>query len=191
MDWQTLQNYFEFDEADLAANRLGIFSDKQKRDLKVAKKDSKRSSILVGLVCIGIGLAVLFLLVGLPILQGSRLDWVDVGNMLSSILIPLVFLGIGTYSLYGGLKANAAILEHSVGSVQGPVNIVEVGRATYHSPYRRRTMYELRVGTKEFNAYHELPKVMTQGHVYAVYFDTADDEILSVEWISGISKEMK
>jgi hypothetical protein len=179
-----LFGYFKFKESDLAANRLGVFSDKQKRELRVDKKDSKRSSILVGLLFIGIGLVILFLLIGLPLLQGARLDWVEVSNLLSSILVPVAFLGIGIYSLYGGLKTSTDILEHSIGSVTGPVRIVEAERATYRSPYRRRILYELRIGAKEFNAYPELPDAMTQGHVYTIYFDNADDEILSVEWVS-------
>ena len=181
---RVLLDYFQFDESDLSANRLGEFSEKQKRDLKDTKKDSKKSSIIVGLILIGIGLTILFLLFGIPFLQGSRLDWVDAGNMIPSILIAIAFLGIGIYSLVSGLRTNADVAEHSVRNIEGSVNIVEVSRATYHSPYRRRIIYELRVGTKEFDAYDGLSNVMVQGDVYAVYFDNADDTILSVEWIS-------
>jgi hypothetical protein len=181
---QVLCDYFQFDEADLAASQLGVFSEKQKKDGKEYKKDSQRSFIVVGLIFIGIGLVILFLLIGLPLSHDSGMDWIDLGNMISPILISLAFLGIGAGSLYSGLKSHADASKHSVQSVKGPINIVEVGRATYFSPYHRRIIYELRIGAKEFNAYNDLPDMMIQGDVYAVYFDNADDEILSVEWIS-------
>lgn len=182
---QALYNCFQFNEADLAANRLGLFSEKQKKDWTEYQRNSKRASIIVSLICIGIGLVILFLLIGLPLLQGSRMDWVDVGNMLSSILIPLVFLGIGIGSLFSGLWVNVDVSKHNVHSIEGPINIVEVGNAVYRSPHhRRRILYELRVGTKEFDAYHELPDVLVQGDIYKIYFDDADNEILSVEWTS-------
>ena len=180
-----LCDYFQFDESDLAANRLGVFSERQKQEQKADRKDFKRSSVLVGAICIGIGLVGLFLLVGLPLLQGSRPDWVDLVNMFSSLMIPLAFLAIGIYSLFNGLKAANSALKHSVASVTGAAAITEAGRATYHSPHRRRVIHELRVGEKEFHAYDGLPRAMTQGDVYTVYFDTADDEILSVEWVSN------
>ena len=180
-----LCEYFQFDESDLAANRLGAFSERQKRELKTGKKDFKRSSLLVGAICLGVGLAILFLLIGLPLLQGSRFDWVDIANMLPSLLIPLAFLAIGIYSLGNGLKTAGNTLKHYVASVTGAASISEAGRATYHSPYRRRVIYELRVGEKEFHAYDGLPRAVTRGDVYTVYFDSADDEILSVEWVSN------
>jgi hypothetical protein len=183
-DQQSLYEYFEFDEADLAANRLGVFSKKQKLALKNEKRDFKKSSVIVGVVFISVGLVILFLLFGLHTLKGSRMDWIDVGNSLPAILIPLVFLGIGIGSLAGGIKKNVRRAEHSVQRVEGPVKIVEVERLTYRYPNRRVPIYELRVGNKEFDAYTDLPRVMTQDDVYAVYFDRADDTILSVERIS-------
>ena len=181
---EVLFDYFQFDEADLDANRLGAFSDRQKKELKADKKDSKKSFILVGVICLGVGLVVLFLMIGHPLLQGSRFDWVDVVNMFSTLLITLAFMGVGIYSLYKGMSSADKELEHSIGSVTGGATIVEAGRATYHSPYRRRILYELRIGAKEFNTYDGLPKAVTQGDVYTVYFDNADDEIMSVEWVS-------
>lgn len=184
MQKQNLQDYFDFDEADLAANRLGEFSDRQKRNLRKGKKDSKKSSILVGAILFVVGFLLSFLLIGLPLLQGAALDWVDLGNILASIGIPLLFLVIGASSLYNGLKSSADISEHRVASVHGHVEIVEVERATYNHPRRQRILYEIRVGGKEFNAYPDLPSLLIQGRDYTVYFDRADDTILSLELTS-------
>jgi hypothetical protein len=181
---QVLQNYFEFDESDLAANRLGEFSEKQKTALKDEKKDFKNSSILVGVIFTGVGVVILFLLFGLPILQKSSLDWIDVGESLPAILVALVFLGIGVGSLASGFKKATRGLEHGVRKVEGPIKIVQVGNTIFRYPHRRVSVYELRVGKKEFDVYTDLPGVMKQGDVYIVYFDHADETILSAEWIS-------
>lgn len=183
---QVLCDYFQFDESDLESNRLGQFSEKQKRELKGYKEDSKRSSVKVGVITTGIGMIFLFLLVGLPFAQGLSFDLFDLVNNLSFALIALVFLGIGIYSLWSGLKTNADALEHKVRHVQGPVDVVEVQRyvSRYSNPHRTHIVYDLRVGKKEFTAFEELSAVLTQRDVYLIYFDQADDEILSVEWVS-------
>lgn len=182
---QALYDFFAFDESDLAANRLGALSDKQKRELNADQKGFRKSSAVLGSALTVAGLAILFLLIGLPLLQGSKLDLVDLGNIVTSLLIPLAFLGAGIGSLYGGLKTKVDMAEHSVGNVTGPVNLVDAGSATDHHPTRPRALYELHVGEKEFNVYPDLPDVMIQGADYAVYFDNADDAILSVEWLSN------
>jgi len=181
---QALYNFFEFDEADLSANRRGEFSEKQKRDLQAASKSSRKTSILLGPALMMIGLAILFLLVGPPWLQDAGMDWVDLVNMATPLLVALAFMGVGVSVWYGGLKTRAGVAKHRVKSVTGPADIAKAGTATYRYPRRERILYELRVGGREFHAYPGLPDAIVVGEVYAVYFDDADDEILSLEWLA-------
>jgi len=184
-DQQALQDYFKFNESDLAANRLGAFSEKQKQEIRDGRSDSKRSSFKLGLILIGIGLVLLFLLIGLPLMQGYDFDLFDLLNNSALIVATVFFLGAGGYSLYIGQNSNADISKHKVQSVEGAVDIVEVNRliSRYSIPWRTWVVYDLHVKKKEFTAYADLPKVMTRGDVYVIYFDKADDTILSVEWI--------
>lgn len=179
---QDLQTHFEFDETDLAANRLGEFSERQKRALKTDKKDSKRSSILVGAIFSAIGLFLLYLLFGTSIL-GGPFDLFDILNNLPATLIALAFFGVSILSFYGGIKT-APPSKHKVCKAEGPAEVVGAGHVVYRYPHRRVAVYELKVAKQRFNVYPDLPKVIAQGDVYAVYYDSADDEILSVEWIS-------
>jgi len=183
---QTLNDYFQFEESDLDANRLGLFSEKQKRELKSYKENARKSSVKVGVIAAGVGVLLLLLLIGNSLVGGLSFDLIDLLNNLPLLLVALAFLGIGIYSLLGGRKTNTDAFEHKVLHVQGPVDILEARRyiSRYSKPHRIRTVYELRVGGKEFAAFEELPAVLTQGDVYLIHFDKADDEILSVEWVS-------
>jgi hypothetical protein len=85
-----------------------------------------------------------------------------------------------------------AKVETKVGKVEGPVNIVKVIRRNYDSntqTYTDYNAYELRVGGRTFDVRSDLPNVMMQGDVYAVYFAEFNlkekkREILSAEYLS-------
>ena len=55
MDDQALRNYFEFDQADLDANRNGKLSEKQEQ--KLAELEKGRSPFAIGLIVVLFGIA--------------------------------------------------------------------------------------------------------------------------------------
>jgi len=180
---QALQVYFEFDQADLSANRLGEFSDRQKKAIKSDRASGDRAWVLVGVISMVVGLILLSFIFA-PFLSNGGADWVDVLMNLPVILLGFSSLGVGVYSFFSWLRDKANPETHRVCKVEGPVNLVQAGYVAYRYPRRRVPVYELHVARKEFEVHPDLPKAMNQGDVYWVYYDSAGDAILSVEWVS-------
>ena len=78
--------------------------------------------------------------------------------------------------------------KYTLAKVQGPVNL-DSWQTAYHGGM---LWYELQVGEKSFHVDKDLPNIMIQGDVYAIYYCYADDapddnglyKILSAELIS-------
>jgi hypothetical protein len=83
---------------------------------------------------------------------------------------------------------NFAKARYTLAKVQGPINI-DSWQTAYHGGM---LWYELQVGDKSFHVDKDLPNIMMQGDVYAIYYCYADDapddnglyKILSAELIS-------
>jgi hypothetical protein len=120
MEDQKLQDYFNFDEEDLQANRSGDFSEKQKNDIL---KDKKRFE----------------------------------NKGLASLLHPE---GRGTQTDISG---------DSLIKAEGPVNIVREEFSGEHGHFKAGVY--LHIDGKQFAMDEDLADVMSQGDVYAVYYD--------------------
>ncbi len=120
MENQELMDYFQFDEADLLANRNGDFSEKQKNDILKDKKRFENKG-LASLLSIG---------------------------------------GHGTKTDLSG---------DSLKEAEGPVEIVREEFNAGHGHIN--TGVYLHIGGKRFNVDGDLADVMSQGDVYAVYYD--------------------
>jgi hypothetical protein len=120
MEDQKLQDYFNFDEEDLQANRSGDFSEKQKNDIL---KDKKRFE-----------------------------------NKGLASLLPL-----------GGRGTQTDLSGDSLKKAEGPVDIV---REEFNGEHGHiHTGVYLHIDGKQFAMDEDLADVMSQGDIYAIYYD--------------------
>ena len=181
-----LMNYFKFDEADLAANRNGQLTDKQKSRLIKEDRRDRTWSVVGG------GFLILIGLVGLVIAIAAGMadpDWgFRIGFGLGfGCIWPVVWGGIGVTILRRAFSKFQVQLERAT----GPVNIIKAERTststdsdgfTHTSHY---FVYELHIGGKSFDVQPNLADIMMQGDTYAVYFtEGSENDILSAELIS-------
>lgn len=186
-----LMIHFKFDEAELHANRSGRISEKQKERLQIKESGAKAGSLFLG------GIFMLSALIGLGIGgfavfgEGPASESLAFRIIMGSVFGCIWTLIWGAAGIFT-LQRAFAKMEIKVGKAEGPVNIIKVIRREYNSStetYSDRTAYELRVGGRTFDVRADLPNLMAQGDVYAVYyadFNLKDKkkEVLSAELLS-------
>jgi hypothetical protein len=182
MDEQ-LMKFFDFDEAELQANRNNGLSEKQKVRLEKEDRSQKGCSVFGGIFLFALGLAG----IGLLLYYGLPTD----SNARTALLImfggiwPLVWCALG----FMFLRRASAKMKVAVKTVQGPVNIVKTIKKSYNSSTKTHSeypVYELHVGGRTFKVDSSLADIIMQGDVYAVYYadinlEDREDPILSVE----------
>jgi hypothetical protein len=167
MDDQALKKYFEFDEADLAANRNGRLSEKQKQNLIHSNKSSKRFWVGcgLGLGVILIAVASIFPIVLIP-MGLSRLQKHDrhnaMGTFIAVAMWTLVWGGFGVVAIImgiqNGLKDRSKVL---LKNVAGPINLVGIEKTGEHG--HTYIDHELHIGQEEFDVDEEVAGFMMQG----------------------------
>lgn len=178
MEEQVLMNYFQFDEADLAANRSGTLTEKQKTRMIAELKSSGRgrrtlSIFLFAVALIGVGIAVFVWL--LPESGwGMRIGFAIGFGLVWPVLYGLMGFAFWPPDGYASLE-----LDH----VDGRVNIIRVEsrNATTHTTSSR---YDLYIGSRRFLADHRVGGAMVQGDEYRVYFLKHSNKIVSAEFLS-------
>jgi hypothetical protein len=187
MDEQPLRKYYDFDDADLAANRSGRLTQKQVMKLKSDKKWGKIGGIGCGLFFFAI--ASIFPIAFTPIILLSY-NKGDIGGMLGAGIGTLVWVlawgGIGLYLLISSLRtSDTKIL---LKSVSGPINIVGVEKRSGGEHPHNYTDYELHIQDQTFNVERAFGGYMVQGDVYTVYFiedlNGDNEQVLSLEKVS-------
>ena len=184
MDEQKLKDYFKFDDGDLQANRQGKLSEKQKSNLLKAKKDWKKGNLKYGWELIAAGLVIAVLIIGINGVISFLNDpqpHLDLGALITAFVLFIICGGLGFLLLLAGFKGKTDISEDRVKKADGHINLDAF--AVNNS--------ELHVGNKTFEidevgieADGRLANLITQGEVYAVYYDGSDDRILSMELMS-------
>jgi hypothetical protein len=179
-----LRKYFKFAESDLAANRSGQLSAKQKKRLDENEKGA--NGILIGfgvlLILIALGVAIG---VGSSVL-GDGFTSDDILGLALGIGLPVLLLG---FFAWGSFKIAFSKMDNSVQNVEGKVNFVKVEKqvptsTSSTSSYRTVEQYELRVGKVGFeNVDEELLNIMDEGDTYAIYYTKDAKEILSAEFV--------
>jgi hypothetical protein len=170
MDEKALADYFEFDEYDLAANRNGRLSERQRR--KLVELDKGSNPILIGLALFFLAVASIFPLVFKQVNPGTVI-WV------------LIWGGLGCYVLYCLLFPSATpISKIIVKKVEGPVHFVPMDGGRY-----AEVEYSFRIGKEKMEAVdHRLTDIMQAGDNFTVYFhdpkDGTGNHILSLEYLS-------
>jgi hypothetical protein len=178
-----LMNYFKFDEADLAANKIGQLTDKQKLRLQSDAKSSRKWGLIAGLFFLAIASIFPLAFFGPCMFYGEcEKDLVGVIVKAVGVLIWVVIWGgLGVILIKGAFSKQAYKLKLA----EGPINIVkEVSSDSHHHEV---TNYELHVGGQVFDVDSTLANFMMQGDVYAFYYladsNNEDEpmEVLSAE----------
>ena len=179
-----LMRYYEFDNADLVANRMGRLSDKQEFEINLSNKKAYRSwfGYIVILVLFGAFTSYLILQYSPSpgILPEEAQDlstlWGIVG-LLVAIIIYIMWAARG--------------VDYSVFNAMGPVRFETVMRdhlredAGGKNHYETEKEMDLYVGDTVFeNVDEKLKRIMREGDVYKFYYlKNADGRVLSAELI--------
>lgn len=196
-----LMKLWNFDDADLGANRLGQLTQKQKNVLAEKAKSHKSFNTIIGVI-----IAVVFggtLLTGLfvPILAavgGSLLESGKVTTEAMIALIPIICVVLFFLVVFGGIlivvlkvvfgRANKKV-DTAVRRVEGIVNFVwvekqERNRTKTGPMYKTVRVLEMRIGGETFTIDHELPNIINQGEEWIFYYTNHPFKFLSAEQIS-------
>jgi hypothetical protein len=186
-----LQNFFDFNEDDLTANRECMLSLRQKKRIKEAERLGTRLFVGTGIVLILIavgnayGVILSAMKQGLSISTASQNDIVGV-----AIVIGIPGLLLGSLA-WGSFKIAASKVNHSVQQVRGKVNFIKVEKTFSEKRpngsmlYRTAKVYELRVGKVSFdNVNQKITGLIEAGDIYAFYYTKDTKDILSAEWIA-------
>ena len=185
MNGTELSNFFNFDEGDLAANRAGKLTEKQKKRLESEEKGG--DSILYGLSLLMFAMAIGFTIVVpraeyLKLFSSGRLDTNGWTTIIGGGFLPLLICGGLGYFFFKVAKDKT---DYSVKKAEDKVNFVKVEERVKHgSKYVTEELYELRVGKHGFeDVDEELLNLIEEGDIYAFYYTNDTHEILSCEFI--------
>jgi hypothetical protein len=197
---KTVEQVLDFDDTDLAANRLGRLTQKQKIMLDEKAKKHKSTNTTIGVI-----IAVIFggaLLSGLvsPVLAALGGSFLENGKITTeTILSVLPFICIGLFFLvvFGAIlivilrvvfqNANRKV-DMVVRRAEGKVNFVWVERqernTTKTGPmYKTVRVLEMRLGGETFTIQQELPNVINQGEEWIFYYTNHPFKFLSAEQV--------
>lgn len=179
-----LMRYYEFDNADLVANRMGRLSDKQEFEINLSNKKAYRSwfGYIVILVLFGAFISYLILQYSpspriLPEeAQDLAILWGIVG-LLAALIIYMMWAARG--------------VDYSVFNANGPVRFETVMQdhlredASGQNHYETEKEMTLYVGDAVFeNVDEKLKRIIREGDVYKFYYlKNADRRVLSAELI--------
>jgi hypothetical protein len=183
-----LMDYFKFDEADLAANKIGQLTDKQKLRLSSDAKSGRKWGIIGGLLFLGVAAIFPIAFFGNCLFGGNCKTDPGTGALIGGIVligVNLIWVGI-----WGGIgvvliKSIFSKQEYKLKLAEGPINIVKELSSDSH--HHEIVDYELHVGGQVFDVDSDLADFMMQGDVFAFYYladsNNEDEpmEVLSVE----------
>jgi hypothetical protein len=180
-----LMQYFEFDEADLQANRSGNFSEKQKKELSSRDSASIQRRRLAAVLFFILGIILCLLVIGFLTFKGAG-DFARNGGFYicpglggGALLLISIFIFRSSFSV----RQNYVLKK-----VEAPINIIQAERTIAGNASRHHFVHELHIGGISFDVLPDLPNIMLQGDVYAVYYtegnDNFGDRIWSAEFVS-------
>lgn len=174
-----LANLFNFDDADLDANRQGRLSDKQRTHLVAADRTSR---LWAGVSGLGLWVIAIAPLLYLAWLMGVA---APPANIFNAALFPWLCIWL---PLWGGLgvfmlrRLFNRPVDTTVAKAAGPLNIVGVERRG--SGGRTYTAYVLQVAGQQLEVSGELRSYDVQGETYAVYYLPNAKQIMSLERVN-------
>jgi hypothetical protein len=186
-----LRRFFDFDEADLAANRMGALSQKQKKRIQETEKDTSKTFRTIGFGLILLNLCIIAGFVLNVTGEGFSLTTAtrdDIIGMAAMMVVPTVIIGFFVWVMFW---LAASKLDHSLQKAEGEVNFVKVEKresyktASGSTSQRTVQQYELRVGRVKFeDVNEELLNIIKEGDFYTFYYTRDAKEILSCEYIT-------
>lgn len=195
---EKIMDVLDFDDADLAANRLGALTEKQKNQLAEKAKSHKSFNTIIGVIIAVVFGGALLTGLGAPILAtvgGSLLQSGEVTPEALISLLPIICMVLFFLVVFGGIlivvlrvvfeRANKKV-DIAVRRVEGKVNFVWVEKqernTTKTGPmYKTVRVLEMRIGGETFNVKHELPSVINQGEEWIFYYTNHPFKFLSAE----------
>jgi hypothetical protein len=162
-----------FDQSDLESNRMGVFSEKQKKALAKDTRSTNVTSLIFGLVLLFVSVLPFFILW----LSGALAFFGWLSLIWGIWTVAWGAIGIGL--ILGATEYQKLSLRKAV----GPVNIIV--EQPYPSKYHQTAArYELRLSGEKFDVGADLGNYMAQGDVFAIYYVDETRKILSVEWLA-------
>ena len=195
---KTLEQVLNFDDTDLASNRLGQLTQKQKGLLAEKAKSHKSFNTTIGVIIAVIFGGALLTGLGTPILAtvgGSFLESGEVTPETLIALIPIICMALFFLVIFGGIlivvlrvvfeRANRKV-DTVVRRVEGTVNFVWVEKqernTTKTGPmYKTVRVLEMRLGGETFTVQQELPNLINQGEEWIFYYTNHPFKFLSAE----------
>lgn len=193
-----LMRVLEFDETDLASNRLGTLTEKQKNLLAEKAKSHKSFNTAIGIIIVVMFGGTLLTGLFIPLIVGLGGGFLENGTISTGdILITLPFFCMGLFFLvvFGGIlyfvlrvvfeRANKKV-DTTVRRAEGKVNFVWVEKQERNTSktgptYRTVRVLEMRIGGETFNVKHELPSIINQGEEWIFYYVNHPFKFLSAE----------
>ena len=164
MNDRRLKTYFNFEEADLLANRNGRLSEKQKKrlmaDARLEQKSARESAMIVFTVGAA-GMATgLLIVVNAPTLAGQ---------IIVGLLLCVVWPGVWGWKAWTALQS-APAMEGQVRAARGRARVVRV-----------EDEFMLEVGERRFDLEKNPGGLIAEGEEVVVFYLERTEEILSVE----------
>lgn len=186
-----LRRFFDFDDTDLASNRMGVLSQKQKKRIQETEKSTSKTFRTIGFGLILLNLCIIAGFILSVTGEGfsfatARRD--DIIGMTAMMVVPTVIIGFFVWVMFW-LAASKS--DYSLQKAEGEVNFVKVEKSqsykTASGSTSQRTVqqYELRVGRFKFeDVNEELLNIIKEGDVYTFYYTKDAKDILSCEFVA-------
>jgi hypothetical protein len=178
---ELLRKLFEFDEADLFANRNGTLTPRQQARMAVEEKVWDIMDLIGGsiLIIVAILPPIIIGIEAAPCFSNFCSDWPLSGRIFLTGMVLIWPLLWGYWGFRVIYKAFSTHRSPSLKKAEGPVNIIKVVDSQGEGED-----YELHIGGKKFDCDSELADIMQQGDIYAIYYLKDTEEILSAEMLS-------
>jgi hypothetical protein len=194
---ETIEQFWNFDNADLGANRLGQLTEKQRKYLLGEHKTQKN-------VFLGVGASLVVLFLCLPIvLIGSRVilpmllagDFSEIQSIFPFAAIGgfgILFIGtsvlavgaaVAIYMLRAGKKADISVkrVESEVNYSWGTKRVRNPGNKA--RPYDDIRVLHLNIDGKKYEVHKDLQEIIKEGERWAIYYTSYPFKFLSAEQV--------
>lgn len=195
---ETIEQFWNFDDADLGANRLGQLTEKQKKYLTGEHKSQKNVFIGVGLALPIIFFCLPLLILGTRMILPMLLDGGDFSDMTE--ILPAAAMG-GFGLLFGGtiiVVVGAVVAIYMIrASKKADISVKRAeGEVTYSwgtkrvrnpgnkaRPYDDVRVLHLSLGEKKFEVHKDLQEIVKEGENWIVYYTSYPFKFLSAEQV--------
>ncbi len=177
MEDKKLMEYFQFDDADLYANRNNTLTEKQRTRLTAELKSKRTKQTVLAYFMFFLALVGVMAAVFVWLLPDSDLG-LRIGFAIGFGLVwPAVYIFMGMIFL-----PPASYMDLELASATGHVNIVRV-ESYDPETHAASSRYDLYIGSNRFTADHKVGGIMLQGDEYTVYYLKNSNKIISAEFV--------